>query len=58
MSLCRRLKRQWARKSGLVVESRGQHFEVLPNGGYRTLHPTKGWRIVSPKRLQYFPGFR
>lgn len=34
-----------------------QQFQMLPNGGYQTLHATKGWRTVSPKRLRFVPGF-
>lgn len=47
--------RKRARLSDLIGKA-PQHFEPLPNGGYRTYHPTKGWRIVSPKRLRHFPG--
>jgi hypothetical protein len=39
------------------IGSAPQRFMLLPNGGYCTLHATKGWRTVSPKRLRFFPGF-
>jgi hypothetical protein len=39
-----------------LMEKAPQRFEPTENGGYRTYHPTKGWRAVSPKRLRNFPG--
>jgi hypothetical protein len=48
--------RKRVRLSKLLTGKATQYFEPLPNGGYRTLHHTKGWRTVSPKRLKYFPG--
>lgn len=29
-----------------------QVVQATPDGGYRTLHPTRGWRKVSPARLR------
>jgi hypothetical protein len=40
-----------------LADNAPQRFRMLPNGGYQTYHPTKGWRTVSPKRLKHFPGF-
>ena len=31
--------------------SRPQLTEDLPDGGYKTLHPTKGWQFVSGRRV-------
>lgn len=45
------------RLSQRLADSTPQHFKMLPSGGYATYHPTKGWRVVSPKRLRFFPGF-
>lgn len=45
-----------ARLRDLLPDAKADLFQWLGNGGYRTLHPTKGWRIVSPKRLKFFPG--
>lgn len=56
MGLVRRLRREWKRRSGDVPDTKPQVVQMLKSGGYRVLHPTKGWRTVSPKRLKHFPG--
>lgn len=50
-SLLRRLRRNALRKSA-DYEPNTQPTVVYPDGSYRTLHPTRGWRYISAKRLQ------
>jgi hypothetical protein len=50
MSLARSIKRAAARRLGVKWPSRPQTFELQPDGGYRTLRPTKGWLRVSAQR--------
>ena len=33
-------------------QSRPQISEDLPDGGYKTLQPTKGWKYVSARRIK------
>lgn len=49
-SLPRRIQRRWQRKRP-DYEAAPQPTEMLPNGGYRTLRPTKGWVTISGPRL-------
>ena len=39
------------RKVKPVDERPAQQYRDNPDGGYSVLHPTKGWRRVSGKRL-------
>lgn len=51
MSLARRIKRAALRRTGEKWPSREQPFRLLPDGGYETLRPTKGWlRVSGPRR--------
>lgn len=50
-SLIRRIERKVARLNG-GYEKKPQPTVLLPDGGYKTLHPTKGWMKVSGKRLK------
>lgn len=52
-SLARRMQRKVLRRR-TDYEPAPQVYQMLPNGGYRTLHPTKGWRVVSPLRIRVF----
>ena len=45
------IARQIARKAGWRSEE-PQPTIFLEDGGYKTLHPTKGWRKVSGKRVK------
>lgn len=61
-SFIRRIQRKSIRaakaylvSAGLVkADSKEQVMQFLPNGGYRTLHPTRGWRYVSPRRAALY----
>lgn len=50
-SLVRRIQRKFARDNGLY-KGKPQPVVNLPDGGYKTLHPTKGWMKVSGKRVR------
>ncbi len=50
-SLARKLQRSIDRKTGKVREVRDRPSEPLADGGYRWLHPTSGWKIISGRRL-------
>lgn len=39
-------------KPGYTREPAERKFEMLPDGGYRVLHPTKGWRAFTARRVQ------
>lgn len=54
MSLFRKMLRERRRRSGDVADPKPQVVRILKNGGWRVLHPTKGWRTVSPKRVKFF----
>lgn len=45
-----KIHRRNAKRAG-TYEGAPQPLEDLPCGGYRTLHPTRGWQYVSGKRL-------
>lgn len=51
-NLTRHIKRRLAKKVGKKWEGKPQPTILLPDGGYRTLHPTKGWMKVSGKRIK------
>lgn len=36
------------------VATKEQVIQFLPDGGYRTLHPTRGWRYVSLRRAALY----
>lgn len=46
----RHIKRRAAKRNGVEWPSRPQPAQQTHNG-YRTLHPTRGWRYVSARRL-------
>lgn len=50
-SYLRRLERKFKREQP-GYESPAQQYRAMPDGGYAVLHPTKGWRSVSPRRLR------
>lgn len=50
-SLPRRIQRRLQKKLG-TFENKPQPTVIDPDGGYRTLRPTKGWIKVSAKRAQ------
>lgn len=50
-SLLRRQQRKIARAAA-GYETRSRVFEYFPDGSYRVLRPTKGWRYVSAARLR------
>lgn len=52
-SLVRRMQRKTARLNG-TYEKKPQPVVNLSDGGYRTLHPTKGWIKVSGKRVKVY----
>ena len=52
-SLTRRMQRKTARLNG-NYEGTPQPVVKLRDGGYRTLHPTKGWLKVSGKRVKIY----
>lgn len=70
MSLSRQVRRHEARKgerfAGFTPSPRTapkyaerepgkpQIVEVFATGGYRTLHPTRGWKAVSPARAALY----
>jgi hypothetical protein len=37
--------------SNKVLNAKSQVFRYADNGGYHVLHPTRGWRYVSGKRV-------
>jgi hypothetical protein len=51
-SLSRKMKRAAYARVGKEWPTRQQPTVTLPNGGYMTLRPTKGWLYVSPRRLR------
>lgn len=50
-SLSRRIQRKYQR-SLPDYEPAPQPFRMLADGGYETLHPTRGWKRFSGKRLR------
>ena len=47
------IKRQIQRRNpNYEAPHREQLMEDLPDGGYRTLHPTNGWKYVSGRRAE------
>lgn len=46
----RHIERRRAKKNGAKWPTRPQVAQQTRNG-YRTLHPTRGWRYVSARRL-------
>lgn len=50
-SLTRRIARKAKRRAGTYVGT-DQPTRVLPDGGYVTLRPTKGWIRISGARLR------
>lgn len=53
-SIARRLTRAANRRNGVAPVRRPQLIEVFASGGYRALHPTRGWRYVSAARAALF----
>lgn len=49
-SIARKLQRAFERRSGLAQNDRPWLTEVSETN-YRLLHPTRGWRTVSNKRV-------
>lgn len=49
-SRLRTLQRRALRKRADYTPA-GQPTKVFPDGGYRTLRPTKGWLVMSARRL-------
>lgn len=54
MSIARQFRRSAARKLGKEWEGAPQPYRSLPDGGYRVLHPTKGWKRVCGKRARLY----
>lgn len=52
-SLVRRMQRKWKRALA-EYEPNPQPTVHTEDGGYITLHPTKGWQKVSGKRVRIF----
>lgn len=52
MSIARQIDRRARRKNGIPYVRNPQPTVLLPDGGYKTLHPTKGWMKVSGKRVK------
>jgi hypothetical protein len=50
-SIARRISRAADKKNGITRAPVPQPTIMLPCGGYKTLHPTKGWQKVSGKRF-------
>jgi len=48
-SLARQIQR---RNPNFEKVVRPQLTEDLPDGGYKTLHPTKGWKYTSDRRIK------
>ena len=47
------MARQIARRNpNYESNPKPQYTEDLPDGGYKTLHPTKGWQYVSGPRIK------
>lgn len=51
-SITRQISRRIARRNGVPYKINPQPTVMTPDGGYRTLRPTKGWLKVSGKRLK------
>lgn len=52
MSISRQFRRAICRKTGKEWLGKPTPFRVHKNGGYDALHPTKGWRRISARRLR------
>ena len=52
MSLVRKIQRNIANRTGQDWPSRTQYTEYSEDGGYVTLHPTKGWQRISGSRIR------
>lgn len=46
------LSRKLKRLANPIWEGKPQAFEDLPCGGYTTVHPTKGFRKMSGRRIK------
>lgn len=46
------LSRKFQRRRGHKVDPKPQFTEIREDGGYLTLHPTKGWRLITAARLR------
>lgn len=50
-SLSRKMNRAACRRSGIEYNRKDRIYIMDDNGGYDALHPTRGWRHISEKRL-------
>lgn len=54
-SIARRIQKKQSRNRG-SYQGTPQPVIAQPDGGYKTLHPTRGWMKVSGKRVNTFKG--